>query len=496
MGPLPDILISKGRYLSGLKCAKLLWCQYNDKDIFPPIDAATQAKFDQGHIVGELATRLFSNGIMVKTGSHYAEALVPATLEAVKEGRPLYEPGFVYKNAYALMDILNPVEGGAWDLFEVKSATSVKDVYIPDVAIQKYILEGAGLELRRCYLMHINNQYVLQGDLDPAELFVSVDITERVDDFIDQVDGELDGMLEVIRSRKCPDVPIGVHCYEPYDCDLIPVCFGFLPDHDVTTLSGRVKTRFELLDRGIQDISDIPDGFPLNSKQQIQVDAVKSGEIHFEAGAARRFLDSLEYPLHFLDFETLWPAIPVYDGTRPYQQVPFQFSLHIMESPGSEPVHYSYLPEGTEDPRPEILKRLSHHIGPTGSIVAYNAGFEVKCLRQSAEAYPQYSDWFDVVEPRIVDLLDPFKNFNIYHPDQDGTASLKAVLPAFTGIDWGDEGVVNGETAGTWFYKITFEETTDEEKQEIRRQLEEYCRKDTEGLIHLLNKLREMVRDA
>jgi len=227
------------------------------------------------------------------------------------------------------MDILNPVEGGAWDLIEVKSATSVKDVYIPDVAIQKYILEGSGLELRRCYLMHINNQYVRQGDLDPAGLFARVDITERVDDFIDQVDGDLDRMLEVIRSKKCPDVPIGVYCYEPYDCDLMPVCFDFLPDHNVTTLCGGAKAGFVLLDRGIHDINSIPDGYPLNSKQQIQVDAVKSGEIHCEAGVARKFMDSLEYPLHFLDFETLWPGVPVYNGTRPYQQVPFQFSQRI-----------------------------------------------------------------------------------------------------------------------------------------------------------------------
>jgi len=231
MGSLPDILISKGRYLSGLKCDKLLWCQYNDKDIFPPTDAATQAKFDQGHIVGELAIQLFPDGIMVKTGSHNAEELVPATLEAIKKRLPLYEPGFVYKNAYALVDILDPVEGDAWDLIEVKSATSVKDVYIPDVAIQKYILVGSGLKINRCYLMHINNQYVRLGELDPSGLLTRVDITERVDAFIDQGDGGLDEMLETIRSNKCPDVPIGVHCYDPYDCDLIPVCFNFLPDH-------------------------------------------------------------------------------------------------------------------------------------------------------------------------------------------------------------------------------------------------------------------------
>ncbi len=495
MSSLPDILISKGRYLSGLKCDKLLWCQYNDKDIIPDTSTATQAKFDQGHDVGELATRLFPDGIMVKTDSHYAEVLVPATLEAIKEARPLYEPGLVYKNAYALMDILNPAENGAWDLIEVKSATSVKEVYIPDVAIQKYILEGAGLELRRCYVMHINNQYVRQGDLDPAGLLTSVDITDRVDDFISQVDGDLDRMLEVIRSKKCPDVPIGAHCYDPYDCDLIPVCFDYLPDHNVMTLCGGEKIRFELLDSGIQSISDIPDAFRLNAKQQIQVDAVKSGEIHFEAEVAKKFLDSLEYPLHFLDFETLWPGLPIFNGTRPYQHVPFQFSLHVLESPETEPVHYSYLPEGTEDPRPEILEKLSNHIGPKGSVVAFKASFEKKCLRESAQAYPQYSDWFGDIEPRVVDLLVPFKNFNIYHPEQGRTASLKAVLPAFTGIDWGDEGDVSGETAGTWFYKITFEETTDEKRLEIRNQLEEYCNKDTEGLIHLLNKLREMVKE-
>ncbi|MGB7809982.1 MAG: DUF2779 domain-containing protein, partial [Polyangia bacterium] len=236
-------------------------------------------------------------------------------------------------------------------------------------------------------------------------------------------------------------------------------------------------------------LQDLPRDIPVNAKQEIQLRAVRSRHAQVDSDALREFLDGLEYPLHFLDFETINPAIPVWDITSPYQQVPFQFSLHIVDSPGGKLVHHAFLADGTADPRPEILARLKRLLGQRGSIIAYSASFEKNALRACGEAYPAFAAWWAKAEPRVVDLLQPFRSFHYYHPDQCGSASLKAVLPAVTGKGYAEMEIADGATASQEFLRITFGKVSAAERRKVRAALEKYCGLDTEGMVWIVKAL-------
>ncbi|MFC2041395.1 DUF2779 domain-containing protein [Chloroflexota bacterium] len=247
-----------------------------------------------------------------------------------------------------------------------------------------------------------------------------------------------------------------------------------------------------MYDSGVVTITEIPDDYKLNDKQRIQQAAIVSGEPHVDKEAIKEFLSSLEYPLYYLDFETIGPAVPLFDGVRPYQDVPFQYSVHIVHDEQSKPVHYSYLTSGTSDPRPALLAELKKAIGNEGSILAYNKGFEEGVLRDMAPAFPEYSGWIEQVCNRLVDLLAPFSNFHYYHPAQKGSASLKRVLPAITGRGYDDLGINDGQVASVTFLAANYGDMPEVERAKVISDLEQYCGRDTEGMIWIVEKLREL----
>ena len=217
-----------------------------------------------------------------------------------------------------------------------------------------------------------------------------------------------------------------------------------------------------------------------------------TGNVRVEKEEIRQFLNKLKYPLHFLDFETIGPAIPIYDGTRPCQDVPFQFSLHIVEDDAAEPAHHSFLAEGREDPRPQILHELQRLLGSEGSIIAYNSGFEEGILKELVEAFPEYTDWLKGILARMIDLLFPFTSFHYYSASQKDTPSLKKVLPAVTGKGYGEMGMGAGMDASIAYERITYRNATKEEIARVRADLVKYCRLDTEGMIWVLDELRRL----
>lgn len=204
------------------------------------------------------------------------------------------------------------------------------------------------------------------------------------------------------------------------------------------------------------------------------------------------FVKSLKYPLHYLDFETFSTAVPVLDGTRPYQQVPFQFSLHVVDKPGAMAWHFAYLAEGSTDPRPRFLEELRKAVGSKGSIIIYNQTFEEGILRDLAQAFPEYAEWVDADCRRMVDLLGPFRSFSYYHPDQKGSASIKAVMPALTGRGYEGLDINVGDEASLAYLDMMYGNMPADERAKTRRDLEEYCGRDTEGMIWIVDKLREL----
>jgi len=483
-------LLSKSKYISGLQCPKLLWILINQPESIPELDIVTQYIFAQGHLVGEYAKQLFPGGIDIPQNDFMEN--IAETKKLLAQRKPLFEAGILAGRIYCRVDILNPANEDKWDIVEIKSGTSVKDVYINDVSFQKYCCEKAGLKIRTCKLGFINSQYVKNGEIDPKELFILEDISTHVEETSHGIEERVADLLEVLSNKVAPDGAIGKHCLAPYECPLQAECWRFLPENSIFDLRGGKTKQFSLYEQGILSIKDIPDDIPLSRQQRIQKKCVMTGDVHVEKKEIRQFLSKLQYPLYYLDFEAFGPAIPIYDGTRPYQDIPFQFSLHVVEREESEPLHHSFLAEGTEDPRPQILHELKRLLGSGGSIIAYNAGFEEGVLEGLVEALPEYTDWRDGILARMVDLLFPFSKFHYYSASQKDTASLKKVLPVVTGKGYEEMNIGAGMHASIAYGRMMCGNATEEEITRVRADLIKYCSLDTEGMIWIVDELRRL----
>ncbi|HTE89256.1 MAG TPA: DUF2779 domain-containing protein, partial [Terriglobales bacterium] len=334
--------------------------------------------------------------------------------------------------------------------------------------------------------------FIKDGPIDPHEFFVHEDVTSQVSALSRSVESTLDEMFKTIRLSQHPDIAIGRQCGDPYPCPLIDLCWGHLPQDNVTTLHRGGAKRFRLLHDGITSLVDIPDDFKLTDNQEIQRQAARTGQPHVDKPAIASFLKRIKFPVSYLDFETFGTAIPLFDGLRPYQQVPFQFSLHVQRSQEAALEHFSFLADGRTDPRPEFMRRLRDDLPWQGSVVAFNAPFELTRLKECSEMLPEFRPWVAGIEHRVVDLLLPFRRFHYYHPAQNGSASMKAVLPALTGSGYDLLAIQEGGMASLEFLRVTFGDAGDEERQRVRRHLEEYCGLDTIGMVRIVVALHHL----
>ncbi len=487
-------IISKSKYLSGLQCKKYFWYQVNARDQIPGPGFSTMFIFKQGTMVGHFAKKLYPDGIDLEKINDIKLQLIK-TIELLEERKPLFEASSRSNNVYRRADILDPAENGQWDIIEVKSSTQLKEVNIHDVSFQKYCFDQAGIKIRRCYLLNINNQYIREKEIDPKGLFRQNDITYGVEEFLLAIEGRIEEMQGVAARENPPEIPIGRHCSNPYNCPLKEKCWEFLPDNHVFNLWGNKDRATKLYQEGIFSIKDIPDLDGLNLKQQIQLECAKTGKPKIDKSEISNFIAGLKYPLYFFDFETLSAAMPIYDGTKPFQKIPFQYSIHIIDKLEGNSKHHDFLAEGTDDPREELLLNLKEHLGEEGSILVYYESFEKGVLRELAETFPENKKWINSAIERIVDLYQPFKDFYYYHPSQRGSASIKNVLPAITDLSYKGMEIADGQSASVYFlyicgnYDVYEKCPSHEEVKRIREALIDYCRMDTGGMIHMLRAL-------
>jgi hypothetical protein len=378
-----------------------------------------------------------------------------------------------------------------WDLIEVKSSTKVKEEHYNDIAFQRYVVEGNGLRIRRCEEIVVNNEYVRNGEIDPAKLLKREDVTELISERLPLVEGNVKEMHRILSLEKPPEISIGSHCSNPQSCALEEKCWAFLPEHNVTELY-RFKRGFELIKEGILRIADVTVDSKLSDKQRIQKEAITKGKPIVDKKQIKNFMNGLEYPVHCLDFETLGVAIPPFSGTRPYQGIPFQFSLHVIKRPGGDVEFHEFLADGRENFAPDLVKALKI-IGPRGTVLAYNMGFEKQVLKTLGVLSPEDAGWLGGIAERMRDLLVPFRNFSYYHPDQHGSCSLKSVLPCISkGKGYDGMAIEEGGTASRKYYMTHFKECSKKEKEKTRKDLLEYCKLDTEGMVEILRALEEM----
>lgn len=476
--------------MSGLQCPLLLWMLYNDKEAVPKPDESLQARFDEGKEIGNWAKKIYPGGVEVEFGKGFGYSIAQ-TRVLLSQRKVLFEASASHANCFCRTDILVPSGADEWDLIEVKSSASVKEEHFEDVAFQWHCLSGAGVKLSKAYLMHVNTSYVRQGQVEPDKLFASKDITAQVLQREPLVAGRVKEMLAMIKGPR-PVAQIGVNCNSPHECNLCGKCFSFLPKYPVTDLYCGAEKRFELVEKGVLSLEKVPDDFELTPRQKLQVQAAKTGKPIVNEAELRKWFASLEYPLYFLDFETFAPAVPVLEGTRPFQAVPFQFSLHIMQKSGVENIHVEFLHDSATDPRPGIADALSA-LGTKGTVVAYNAQFEQRVIRQLAAQFPQHSARLEKLADRFVDLLVPFRNFWYYHPDQQGSCSIKSVLPAVIGKSYEGLEIGNGDTAAREYLRVTYGDANKAEREKTYSALKLYCGQDTQAMVDLLVHLRALI---
>ncbi len=500
-------LLTKSNYLKGLQCPKLLWVTKNNKKRISEPDKVAKSRFKAGHEIGVLATRLFEKGIDLSELGFIEN--IKKTEKSLELRKPLFEAGFKVDNLYSRIDILAPVGNDEWDIIEVKSGTRVKEVNMHDVSFQKYVCEKAGLKIRRCFLMHINNKYIRDGNLELQELFIQKDITEKIEDFSKGIKKRAEEMLKIIKNKE-PTCNISVNCTQPYDCPLMNECWKDVAEGSVFEFYRMFKRKcFDLHDNGIYCISDVPEDIKLNDKQKIQrrlaIEALSSKDTankepkHVNKKKIKNFLNKLKYPIYYLDFETINPVIPKYDGVRPYQRIPFQFSLHIQEKPGEKLKHVSFLAEGLNDPRPEFLQALKDNLKDKkqGSIVVYNQRFEKGVLKECVKAFPDFKGWYEGnISLRIKDLWNVFKNFDYYDSRQKGSTSIKYVLPVLSDLSYEDMDIKNGSIASLEYERVTYDsDVSEKDKNGVRDALEKYCELDTlaehEIILGLKKELKE-----
>jgi hypothetical protein len=481
-------LLTKSKYLVGLQCSGYLWDSIHDKSKIPQPDKSAQYKMDQGTIVGQLATKYFPDGIYIPEGNFMESIRMSKAL--LSKRVPLFEAGFMVNGLYSRADILKPVGKDQWDIIEVKSGTKVKEINLHDVSFQKFCYEQAGLKIRKCFLMNIDNTYVKKGKIDVKKIFKLTDITDDVADIGKGLTQRIEVLLKVINSTTRPKVPISHDCKTPYDCPLKHECWSFLPDGNVFELSRGGKKSFDLYEQGVVLIKEIPDDFKLSTIQSIQHKCEKDCKTHMCKDSISKFIGKLNYPLYYLDFETINPVLPLFDGMKPYQRIPFQFSLHIVQEDGSTE-HISFLAEGKSDPRKKFVAELKNVLGNSGSIIVYNQSFEQGLLRELAETFPKYLEWVTSLTPRFVDLIIPFRKFQYYNPIQKGSASIKKVLPAVTGKGYDGMYIADGMTASIRYIESEFGDCSETKRKKIRNSLEKYCGLDTEGMIWIIDKLKE-----
>ncbi len=361
------------------------------------------------------------------------------------------------------------------------------------MAFQKICFEGAGYEIGKLHLVHVNNQYVRKGKIDPKKLIKIEEVTQEVKNVISGVQLDIEKALELITAKDEPQIRILKQCRRPYECSFINHCWKHIPEHSIYNIAGSLREDKLnlLLDQGILEIKDIPEDFLTNLKSIRHHKVVKQNEVHIEKENIKNELDKLKYPLYFLDYETFSPAIPMFDGYKPYQRIVFQFSLHVQEAEGLKLKHYEFLAQEGKDPTKDLLKALKGFVkNNNGTFVSWNASFEKGCNSEMAGRVPEYTEFMQDINDSMYDLMDVFKKGYYVHKDFHGSASLKKVLPVLVpSLSYKDLEIQEGGTASQSWLTLIDESVKKAERNSLAKNMLKYCELDTLAMVEILRKL-------
>lgn len=485
--------LSKSKLLAFRQCPKRLWLEIHAPQLRED-SGTTLANYATGHQVGDIARQIYDpqqRGQLIDPQAEGFDAAFARTQTLLRSRQPIFEAGFRTGGALAFADVLLPTRGGGWRMVEVKSSTAVKDYHRDDAAVQSWLARACGVPLQSIALAHIDNQWTYPGNGDYGGLLVEEDLSEEAFARADEVRGWISDAQAVVARKKAPRINTGSQCRAPYECGFLAHCQSQEsqaehPVHWLPRPGNALKAHIE--EHGTRELRDLPDNL-LNPTQQRVKTATLSGQAFFDQTAAAQALAAHKLPGYFLDFETIQFAVPIWPGTRPYQQIPFQFSVHRLARTGRVE-HSAFLDLTGGNPSPAFAQALIAACGERGPVFVYNAAFESTRIRELAERHPRLAPALHAINDRIVDLL-PVARQHYYHPSQQGSWSIKAVLPALFAESHPDlrydnlDGVQDGGAAQQAYLEAIAPATSAARKAELERQLLAYCHLDTWAMVRL-----------
>ena len=492
---------SKSKYCGFCKCSKLAWLDKYKPEV-QTVDESAEDRMAEGNELGDKAKGFFGDYVetTVKVdGKLDLSAMIEKTAQEIEKGTEnICEAAFSYNGFYCAVDILHK-ENDGYVIYEVKGVKTPNfekehEYFLQDVAYQKYVLEHCGIKVTGSYIVHLNGDYVRHGEIDIEKLFTSENVSDLIKPYFDKVEENLKEAEKILAEKNEPASHLSPKCKSPHDCPFFEYCTKDLPKDNVFTLRG-FRGKYECYDNGIISFDDIiAAGEKLNKIQRIQIEYSKKGddEVYVDKIGVKSFLDTLSYPLYFLDFETMQSAIPQFDGTTPYQQIPFEYSLHYVESEDAPVQHKIFLAESGKNPLRDIAESLCKDIPKNVCSIAYNKKFECDRLKELAAMFPDLSEHLNNIADHIIDLIIPFTSGFYYKKAMGGSFSIKSVLPAIfpddPELDYNNlEGVHNGSEAKELFPRI--KDMPKEEASKAYENLSKYCSLDTKAMVRIWQKL-------
>ena len=490
--------LSKSKYCKGIQCPKILWLEANNPDVGEYED--NSGVFENGAKVGELAKRLFGNYLDVSFNEDLNEMIKDTKALLFNNKVIITEASFNYDNNFCSIDILKK-DNDNYEIYEVKSSTEVSDIYLEDVSYQYYVLTSLGYNVTKACIVHIDNTYVRGKELEIDKLFKIVDVTDIAISKQKDIPNRIAKINKYVDGNTVePEMDIDNYCHKPYDCPFFNYCSGNLKRNSVFSLRKlQFRTKLAYYRKGIVTFDDLMKS-DLDDKYKKQVDfVINNKDDYVDKKFIEEFLSDLSYPLYFLDFETCNESIPEYEGVRPYQQIPFQYSLHYIEEEGGELKHKEYLADENGDPRRGVAETLVKDIPMNACTLAYNMSFERGVIDKLAAMFPDLSKHLLSIKDNIYDLEVPFDLDNGYYYSKDmlGSSSIKYVLPALypndPSLDYHNLDLIHNGTEAMKSF-ATLKDMNEEDKKKYRESLLRYCELDTYAMVKVWEKLKEAVK--
>ncbi len=489
-------MLTKSTYQKATQCPKILWLTTHKKEQLTPPSTSAQSKLKIGTEVGKLACELFPNGRRIVYDATDFRGMAEQTKQWIEEGvSTIYEATFMVDGLFVMVDLLRVTSRGLM-LYEVKSSTTLKAIYRQDVAFQCYVVAELGYQILGAFVVYLDNTYVREEQLDLEALFCVVEVTDEVNALQEEMPHKIERFRGYIADKEHePEIEIGKHCHKPYLCEAKNYCWSVqraIPDYSIFDIFylGSQK-QIDLYERGIVKIEEIPDDYNMTKRQREKVKNFKEKKNYIDCEQIERFVERLSYPLYHLDFETFQQAIPEWEGISPYQQIPFQYSLHIEEENG-ELEHREFLAQEGRDPREALANALVADIPTDVMVIAYNMSFEKGVLKRLANEFKALSSHLMAIYDNMVDLMMPFQKGYYMTPAMKGSYSIKYVLPALvpTMCDAYDELelIHDGSDAMDAFGRLG--DMDEVEREAMREALLAYCRLDTLAMVEILRVLR------